>query len=102
MARLDQDAAGRLLEDAGDCAPREMTVRMATSDRTRLTGRSRVHPFSPSRSLCVGGCRSPSHAERDPLLGPTIVRVGTACCSAAVLVLAIGACGSGPPPRPAP
>ena len=27
MARPDQDAAGRLLERAGDCTPREMTVR---------------------------------------------------------------------------
>lgn len=38
-ARLDRDAAGRLLEGASDRTPREMTVRMATSDRTRLTGR---------------------------------------------------------------
>src|SRR5688572_6898912 len=30
MARLDEDAAGRLLEGVGDRAPREMTVRMAT------------------------------------------------------------------------
>ena len=42
MARLDEDAAGRLLEGVGDRAPREMTVRMATSDRTRLTDRLRV------------------------------------------------------------
>jgi hypothetical protein len=31
MARLDQDAAGRLLEGAGDRTPREMTVRMFAS-----------------------------------------------------------------------
>ena len=30
MARLDQDAAGRLLERTGDRAPREMTVRIGS------------------------------------------------------------------------
>ena len=41
MARLVTDAAGRLLEVVSDHDPREMTVRTATSDRTRLIGRSR-------------------------------------------------------------
>lgn len=41
LSRLDQDAAGRLLESVGDCTPREMTVRASAVrmlDRTRLTG----------------------------------------------------------------
>lgn len=41
MARLVTDAAGRLLEVVSDHDPRGMTVRTATSDRTRLIGRSR-------------------------------------------------------------
>lgn len=64
MARLDKDAAGRLLEGVSDHAPREMTVRTATSDRTRLTGRSHPHPAteevphvssSPIRQLSLYG-----------------------------------------------
>src|SRR5690348_7849829 len=41
MARLVKDAAGRLLEVVSDHDPRGMTVRTTSSDRTRLTGRSR-------------------------------------------------------------
>ena len=54
MARLDQDAAGRLLEGTGDRAPREMTVRMATSDRTRLIDRSRAQ--DSLLRIAAGGC----------------------------------------------
>ena len=38
MARLDQDAAGRLLERAGDRTSRGMTIPAERPDRTRLTG----------------------------------------------------------------
>jgi hypothetical protein len=39
VTHLDKDAAGRLLENASDRIPREMTVPVALqSDRTRLTG----------------------------------------------------------------
>jgi len=41
MARLVKHAAGRLLEVVSDHDPRGMTVRTTSSDRTRLTGRSR-------------------------------------------------------------
>ena len=51
MARPDQDAPGRLLEVVSDHDPREMTVRTATSDRTRLTGRPRsLHSSSCAAS----------------------------------------------------
>src|ERR1044071_1407640 len=41
MARPVKNAAGRLLEVVSDHDPRGMTVRTTSSDRTRLTGRSR-------------------------------------------------------------
>ncbi len=45
VAHPDQNVAGRLLENTGDCIPRGMTVRMETFDRTRLTGRQYPTPF---------------------------------------------------------
>lgn len=62
MARLVTDAAGRLLEVVSDHDPREMTVRMATSDRTRLTGRSR-----PSRPRARFRVREAVSSSRDRL-----------------------------------
>ena len=52
MARPDQDAAGRLLERAGDRAPREMTVPAERPDRTRLIG---VHVLEAPDGIPAGG-----------------------------------------------
>ena len=51
MARPDEDAAGRLLEGVGDHAPRGMTVRAVTLDRTRLTGRQ----YPPHKATAASG-----------------------------------------------
>ena len=48
-ARLDQDAAGRLLEGVGDHAPREMAITRSHSYRTRLIGRQ--HSTFPTMEL---------------------------------------------------
>jgi len=54
---LAQNAAGRLLENAGDCIRREMTVRsLLATDRTRLTD-----------WLLAGSCAAASGENRRPL-----------------------------------
>ena len=61
---FDRDAAGRLLENAGDRIPREMTVRsLLRFDRTRLTGRGNPplpstmqHGVATSRHRTLSGC----------------------------------------------
>ncbi len=80
-SRLDQDAAGRLLEGVGDCTPREMTVRVSAvrmPDRTRLTGQHLSVSFlaaprrHPMRLPCIlplllAGCvASPSPRTATP------------------------------------
>jgi len=54
----DQDAAGWLLERAGDRTPSEMTVRDFGSDRTRLIGRPMSRPVVASGCNGVVRCRA--------------------------------------------
>jgi hypothetical protein len=92
VARPDQHAAGRLLEDAGDRIPREMTVR-DTRDRG---------PTGPG--LQTGGTRMAVYAldqrVRNREMGE-ITRRGLGAALACVVTVA-AACAPSPAPQPAP
>ncbi len=95
MARLVTDAAGRLLEVVSDHDPRGMTVRTATSDRTRLIGRSRSTAASRVE-VGARGCGFLLHVwrwtlpiytgrvmtRRIGLVGAALALVGVACSTA--------------------
>ncbi|SRR5579863_568602 len=92
VARPDQHAAGRLLEDAGDRIPREMTVR-TTRDRG---------PTGPG--LQTGGTRMTVYAldqqVRNQEMGEiTRRRLGAALAS---VVMVAAACAPAPAPQPTP
>lgn len=92
VARPDQHAAGRLLEDAGDRIPREMTVR-TTGDRG---------PTGPG--LQTGGTRMTGYAfdqrVRNQEMGEITKRGRGAAL--AYVVMAAAACAPSPAPQPTP